>query len=234
MRRFDSCIFCAILRRRPTILTSCVASEARRRSRRRLGLGPGAAAGDVGVEVGLDDPAGAAGAVTSRRSTPSSQARARTAGEAIGRCAADVDAGVGGRGDAGTAGAAGATARVEVGVDAGAVDAGVDACAGHRCRRGRRRRRRLGRRRPGRILDLDADQLRPDGEHLPDLAAEREHLAGDRRRDLDRGLVGHHVGEALVLDDGVADRDVPDDELDLGDAFAEVGDADDVDGHASA
>ena len=91
------------------------------------------------------------------------------------------------------------------------------------------RRRRL--RRAGLVLDLDADQLRSDREHLSDLAAEREHLAGDRRRDLDRRLVGHHVGEPLVLDDRVAGRDVPDDELDLGDAFAEVGDADDVDAH---
>jgi hypothetical protein len=100
--------------------------------------------------------------------------------------------------------------------------------------RARRRRRRCTRRRPGRVLDFDADQLRADSEHLTHFAAEREHLARDRRRDLDRGLVGHHVGKALVLDDGVADRDVPDDELDLGDAFAEVGDADHVDGHASA
>ena len=65
-----------------------------------------------------------------------------------------------------------------------------------------------------------------DREHLADLAAKREHLAGDRRRDLDRGLVGHHVGEALVLGDRVAGCDVPGDELDLGDAFADVGHAD--------
>ena len=49
-----------------------------------------------------------------------------------------------------------------------------------------------------------------------------------------RRLVGHHVGEHLVLDHRVARLDVPGDELDLGDAFADVGHLDDVDGHASA
>src|SRR5678816_2147422 len=121
MRRFDSCIFCAILRRRPTILTSCVASEI-----------PAALGADTGFVRAPPRATWASRslwtmrpalpvAVTSRRSTPSSQARARTAGDAIGRCADDVDAGVGGRGDEGTAGAAGAAARVEIGVDAGAV-----------------------------------------------------------------------------------------------------------------
>src|SRR6187200_2352588 len=128
MRRFDSCIFCAILRRRPTILTSCVASEV---------------AAALGVDTGFVRAPPRATlasrsawtmrpalpvAMTSRKSTPSSQARARTAGDAIGRCADDVDAGVGGRAGATTAGAAGATARVEVGVDADASGATGDAC----------------------------------------------------------------------------------------------------------
>ena len=73
-----------------------------------------------------------------------------------------------------------------------------------------------------------------DREHLPDLAAQRQHGAGDRRRDLDRGLVGHHVGERLVLGDRVAGLDVPGDQLDLGDAFAEVGHADHVHAHVTA
>ena len=48
-------------------------------------------------------------------------------------------------------------------------------------------------------------------------------LAGDRRFHFDRRLVGHHVGDLLVLGDRVADLDVPGDNLGLGNAFADVG-----------
>src|SRR3546814_20536526 len=48
-------------------------------------------------------------------------------------------------------------------------------------------------------------------------------LARYRGFHLDRGLVGHHVGELLVLLDRVADLDVPLDDLGLGNAFADVG-----------
>src|SRR6478736_7547595 len=93
MRRFDSCIFCAILRRRPTIFTSCVASEV-----------PATLGADIGFvrappratwtsrSAWTTRPALPV-AVTSRRSTPSSQARARTAGDAIGRGPDGGDAG---------------------------------------------------------------------------------------------------------------------------------------------
>ena len=194
MRRFDSCIFCAILRRRPTILTSCVASEVAAALGADWGLVRGAAAGGrwASRSAWTMRPALPV-AVTSRRSTPSSQARARTAGEAIGRGADDVGGAAMRRRRRWRGGARRGRRWRGRSVSASAL-------ARHRCGEARCRRR-LGRRRPGRVLDLDADQLRPDGEHLPDLAAEREHLAGDRRRDLDRGLVGHHVGEALVLDD---------------------------------
>ena len=47
-------------------------------------------------------------------------------------------------------------------------------------------------------------------------------VARDRRLHLDRRLVGHHVGELLVLLDAVADRDVPRDDLGLGNALADV------------
>ena len=59
-------------------------------------------------------------------------------------------------------------------------------------------------------------------------------LSVHRRRDLDGRLVGHHVGEGLVARDRVARLHVPGDELDLGDAFAEVGNLDDVDAHRAS
>ena len=82
-------------------------------------------------------------------------------------------------------------------------------------------------------LQLDADQLRADRHRLADLAAQRQHAPGHRRRDLDGGLVGHHVGQHLVFGDRVAGLDMPGDEFDLGDALAEVGHLDDVDRHDS-
>jgi hypothetical protein len=50
-----------------------------------------------------------------------------------------------------------------------------------------------------------------------------DNAAGDRRLHLHRRLVGHHVGELLILLDHVADLDVPGDDLGLGNAFADVG-----------
>ena len=52
-----------------------------------------------------------------------------------------------------------------------------------------------------------------------------------RGRNLHRCLVGHHVGQRLVLGDRVARLDMPGDQFDLGDAFAEVGHLDDVLAH---
>ena len=98
--------------------------------------------------------------------------------------------------------------------------------------RGRRCRRCCGRRRPFR--ELDPDQVGADRQRLAHLAAQRQHRAGHRRRDLDAGLVGHHVGERLVLDHGIARLDMPGDELDLGDALADVGHLDDADAHQPA
>ena len=204
MRRLASCIFCAILRRRPI---TGIASSRRRARRRgagaRRGAARAAAAATCGVEVGVHDAAARARCRdTARRSMPSSHARRRTAGEASGRSP------VARRRIAGAALAAGA----------GAARRGAGAGAGvqRRLRRvappaapARRRRRAAGRRRRAarhvaRAFDLDADQLRADRHRLPDLAAEREHRAGHRRRDLDRRLVGHHVGQHLVLGHRVA------------------------------
>ncbi len=99
------------------------------------------------------------------------------------------------------------------------------------CRRWSQPRARASgawRRRIAHAGNLDADQLGADGQHLPDLAAEGQHAAGHRRRDLDAGLVGHHVGQGLVFGDRVAGLDMPGDELDLGDAFADIGHLDHV------
>ena len=86
MRRFDSCIFCAILRRSPTMRidsSSCRSANA--------GTSGRAGCGAVGARVGgvlsrsacrMRPPAPLG--VTRCRSMPSSQARRRTAGEAIG------------------------------------------------------------------------------------------------------------------------------------------------------
>ena len=78
-------------------------------------------------------------------------------------------------------------------------------------------------------FDLDRDQLsrRPPASRRPRRPSSAIR-ARDRRGDLDRRLVGHHVGQHLVLDDLVADLDVPFDDLGLGDAFADVGQLDDT------
>ncbi len=55
--------------------------------------------------------------------------------------------------------------------------------------------------------------------------------ARDRAGQLDRGLVGHDVGDDLILGDGVADLDVPADELGFGGAFAHVGQLEDETTH---
>jgi hypothetical protein len=60
-----------------------------------------------------------------------------------------------------------------------------------------------------------------------------QHLAADRRGDLHRGLVGHHVGDDLVLGHQVADLDVPGDQFGLGGAFAHVGQLEDETTHLS-
>ena len=80
-------------------------------------------------------------------------------------------------------------------------------------RRCRRRRLRFcgGRRRPSRRVlrrprlgrrgarGVERDQLGADGDHVARLAGEREHAAADRRRNLDRRLVGHDLGDDLVF-----------------------------------
>ena len=107
-----------------------------------------------------------------------------------------------------------------------------------RARRFRRRSRRLGRvfRRQGgggvgQPRRVDAEQLRADRKDVADRAAERHDRACDRRRDLDRGLVGHHRGDGLVLAHGVAELHMPFDDLGLGHPLADVGHLDRAQAH---
>ena len=70
---------------------------------------------------------------------------------------------------------------------------------------------------------FDHREHRSDRNLVADFARQLDHLAGDRAFHFDRRLVGHHVGDLLVLADHVADLDVPGDDLGLGNAFADVG-----------
>ncbi len=180
---------------------------------------------------------------TYRSSTPSSQARRRTAGEAIGFSPGARGAPVGTtvRADAGCVRPPLAAPRaLGAGEGTGAVaDGSLRARASGsvgRFGRGRdsRWRGRRCRRAGGDVagaLDLDADQLGAYRDDVARLARQREHLARNRRRNLDARLVGHDIGEVLVLAHDVARLDVPLDELHLGNALADVRHLDDVGAH---
>ncbi|MNE20148.1 hypothetical protein D3C80_1132560 [compost metagenome] len=77
-------------------------------------------------------------------------------------------------------------------------------------------------------LDLEADQRPADGDLMARIAVQGDDHAVDRAGDLDRGLVGHDVGEDLILLDRIADLDVPADQLGLGGAFAHVRQLEDI------
>ena len=164
---------------------------------------------------------------------PNSQARRRTAGEAMGRSAA-----------------------LPVGTCAAAACLNdlPHALAGIERRRHRKGRKKRGGGQFGRLgrlacgasgscgrcstrlqvalaLHFEANQLRTHGHGLPDAAAQRQHPARHGRGNLHRGLVGHDVGQHLVGDDGVALPHMPGDQLHLGNAFADVRRLDDVRAH---
>ena len=171
MRAFESDIFSAILRRRPTTLISSTVS---------LGAG---AAGRCGLAAPAEgrrrDPRGVmrpAGPVplTCRRSMPASRARSRTAGEASGfpasapRCAAVQPA-----------------ARVRLRRLSAPAAAGGDFTSGVADPCGLLLRLGLCRLRPTASVlaagDRQPDQRRPDGDRVADLGAEPDDLAVDRR-----------------------------------------------------
>src|SRR5689334_14450756 len=110
------------------------------------------------------------------------------------------------------------------------------------------RRRPLWRRRPGRLWlwrgrwfrivgrarHVEPDQFAADGDRRALAVAEREHGAADGRGDFHRRLVGHDLGEHLVLAHDIADGDMPADKLDLGYALADVRNLDDARAHAQS
>ena len=220
MRRFASCICSAMRRRRPMTLISSTPVSARAA---RRAVRPPAPPRSDGVEVLVHDAA----------------RRAAAAHAGAGRCRARGAPAHGRRGDAAARPAAAARAL------------GVAAAAARRSARRRARRRLRGRgaaaaagrgrcrsRRPAALRRVSArpatsmpHQLGADRQHAADLAAQRERPCRRPARDLHRRLVGHHVGEHLVLRDHVADLDVPGDDLGLGDAFADVGQLDDARAH---
>ena len=71
-------------------------------------------------------------------------------------------------------------------------------------------------------IGFDHHQRGTDRHLVADLAGQLDHHARHRRFHLDRRLVRHHVGEALVLLHTIPDRHVPRDDLRLGDAFPNV------------
>ena len=172
---------------------------------------------------------------------PASLARSRTAGEASGfspsgRGAPEWRCAGGGLG-------AGAGFRRRLGRSSALA-------ASRRRLRAWSRRLRLGRLRPAARLPpprrrssrlhialarhLQPHDRRADRHRVADLGAQPQDLAIDRRGDFDRRLVGHHGGEHRVLAHEVADLDVPFDEFGLGDAFADIGQLDDVFAHPQA
>ena len=78
---------------------------------------------------------------------------------------------------------------------------------------------------------LDLDQHRADRDLVADFARELSDDARDGRFHLHGRLVGHHIGELLVFLDPVADLDVPGDDLGLGDAFADIGELEEIGRH---
>ena len=86
---------------------------------------------------------------------------------------------------------------------------------------------------PG-AFHLQPHQFRAHGNGVAHSAAQCQHLASDRRRDLHRGLVGHYVGDGLVFSHHIARLHMPDDQLHFGNALANVGHADCVNSHGHA
>ena len=145
---------------------------------------------------------------TLARSTPATCALRRVAGEAITR----VDA----------AGPAGATA---AGAACGFAAGGVAARCRCRLRRARGLRGRGAR-------GVECDEFGADRDHVARLPGEGNDAPADGRRNLDRRLVGHDLGDDLVFRDRVADLDLPLDDFGRDRAFAEVRHLENVAAHA--
>ena len=78
---------------------------------------------------------------------------------------------------------------------------------------------------------LNADHFGAHGHHLAHRAAQGQHFAGNRRGNFHRGLIGHHIGQDLVLGHHVTDLHMPGDQLDFCNAFADIRHLDYVNTH---
>ncbi len=208
-----------------------VATVRRSSGGRGRGIGGSVVAGEVGVQVGVGHAArgararhvlqvhaqlvgaaahGGAGERLGARRAGGEGGRVQPLGRRETRRARRTRVGVGGPG-------------VRLRSFRGHRPPGGSARNGSRLRRGRAVARRLRR---GRAADalarVQLHQRRLHRQHPPGLAVEGCDHARGGRGEFDGGLVGHHVGQGLVLLHPVADCDVPGDELGLGGALPHV------------
>ena len=72
-------------------------------------------------------------------------------------------------------------------------------------------------------LNFNHHQGRSNRDHVADRTCNLQHRSRHRRFHFDCRLVGHHVRQALILLNPVADLDMPSDNLRLSNAFADIG-----------
>ena len=248
MRRLASCIFSAILRRRPITFTGSM--PLRSASAEPVRRAPAAGTSTASRSSCVTRPSGPVPRLVDR-SMPSFCARARTAGDACAwphSCtAALATARLATRDALATAralrraAAARCGARLHRGLHFGPSAApagtlmrgfGCAACGravglrggvgGRRRAAARRRRCRARARRLRSPSVSNTAMAAADGRHVAGLAVKRHDLAGDGRGHLHRRFVGHHVDERRVFLDDVADAHVPGDDLGFGRAFADI------------
>ena len=82
------------------------------------------------------------------------------------------------------------------------------------------------------LVDLEHNQRRADRDDVAGFAGQRDNFAGDRRREFDGGLIGHHGADDVFLGDLIADVDEPLADLRFDGAFAEVRQLEDVFAHS--
>ncbi len=75
---------------------------------------------------------------------------------------------------------------------------------------------------------VELGELLADGDDVAGLAVQRRDAARIGRGHFDHGLVGFDRDERLIDDDVVADGDVPVDDLDFVQAFAEIGEVENL------
>ena len=94
-------------------------------------------------------------------------------------------------------------------------------------------RHRCGGRGSGRhALQFQLDQRCTDGDLLTDLAMQSRNPAGDGGCHLHRRFIGHDIDHRLVFLQPFAGLDVPGGDFRLSDAFADIGQAEDIVCHA--